>query len=195
MSIRAPLIAVIGSGTQPHTRLSVPLGKWIAERGCHLINGGGQGVMFETAKAFTSIEIKSGLAIGILPAAQSCETEESRANCGAPPGYPNAHIDLPMYSHLHLSGESGKDPASRNHIIILSASIVIALPGGAGTRTEMELALEYKKPLLIISPDKAWKEFANSGAVIVKTAEEAIVWLDQKIPKFLFYMDKQDGQD
>lgn len=182
MTLRRPLIAVIGSGAQPIAQLSVPLGKWIAERGCHLINGGGQGVMSETAKAFVGVQNKSGLAIGILPAAQSCDTVENRAKCDSPSGYPNVHIDLPIYSHLHLSGESGKNPASRNHIIILSANIVIALPGGAGTLTEMELALEYKTPLLIISPDKDWQEFANRGAIIVKTIDEAIVWLNQKIP-------------
>ena len=182
MNARKPLIGVIGSGTQAHNQLSAPLGKWIAESGCHLINGGGMGVMSETAMAFAKVKNKKGLAIGILPSAQPCKSDESRSGHSAPPGYPNSHIDLPIYSHLHLSGNSGKMLASRNHIIILSASIVVALPGGAGTQTEMELALEYKKPLLIISPEKDWEELAKSGAVVAKTVNRAIDWLNQKIP-------------
>ena len=183
MSARKPLIAVIGSGTQPHSQLSIPLGKWIAEHGCHLINGGGHGVMSETAMAFAKVKNKSGVSIGILPSVQNSGAEENRPNFSAPPGYPNPHIELPIYSHLHLSGTEGKKVASRNHIIVLSASIVVALPGGAGTRTEMELALEYKKPLLIVSPDNGWNEFADSGATIARTIDEAIEWLDRNIAK------------
>ena len=183
MRTRKPMVAVIGSGTQPHSQLSAPLGKWIAASGCHLINGGGQGVMSATAMAFARVKNKSGVAIGILPSTHDCGAEENRANFSAPPGYPNSHIELPIYSHLHLSGTGGKSLASRNHIIVLSASIVVALPGGAGTRTEMELALEYKKPLLIVSPDNDWDEFVNSGAAIAGTIVEAIEWLDQNIAK------------
>ena len=37
---------------------------------------------------------------------------------------------------------------SRNHLNVLTADAVVALPGGAGTRSEVELALEYRRPLM-----------------------------------------------
>ena len=37
---------------------------------------------------------------------------------------------------------------SRNHLNVLSADVIVALPGGAGTRPEIELALEYRRRLL-----------------------------------------------
>ena len=37
---------------------------------------------------------------------------------------------------------------SRNHLTVLSADAIVALPGGAGTRSEVELALEYHRPLM-----------------------------------------------
>jgi predicted Rossmann-fold nucleotide-binding protein len=37
---------------------------------------------------------------------------------------------------------------SRNHINVLSADAVVALPGGAGTRSEIDLAKRYGIPLI-----------------------------------------------
>ena len=51
--------------------------------------------------------------------------------------------------------------ASRNHIIILSATSIIALPGGAGTQSEVELAIENKKPLVLLNSSGEWDSFSN----------------------------------
>ena len=87
-------IGVIGSGKDPLTHLSIPLGQWIAEKGFDLVNGGGQGVMAATALAFSQIPEHKGIAIGILPAQNFCDHGEARAAYQSPEGYPNAHIDL-----------------------------------------------------------------------------------------------------
>ena len=83
-----------------------------------------------------SFRLRTGLVIGILP---GCD--------GAPhPGYPNQWVEVPIQTHLPLSGNEGTQPMSRNHLIILSADAVIALPGGAGTSSEVQLAGQYGRP-------------------------------------------------
>ncbi len=72
---------------------------------------------------------------------------------------------------------------SRNSIIILTADGIVAFPGGAGTRSEIQLALEYGKPLLILNPHQEWDEFKNTPAAMVATADEAITWLTKNIFK------------
>src|SRR5262249_16852264 len=63
-------------------------------------------------------------------------------------GYPNAWVEVPIRTHLHLSGPAGEHPRSRNHLVALTATVLVALPGGAGTASEVRLALWYNKPLL-----------------------------------------------
>ena len=53
-----------------------------------------------------------------------------------------------MFTHLHMSGHSGTDPMSRNHINVLSSNVLVALPGGAGTASEVSLALRYGRPVV-----------------------------------------------
>jgi hypothetical protein len=66
----------------------------------------------------------------------------------AKPGYPNDWVEVPIRTHLHLSGPQGEDPRSRNHLIALTADFLVALPGGPGTASEVRLALRYKKPVI-----------------------------------------------
>ena len=90
-----------------------------------------------------------------------------------PSNYPNPYTEITIRTHLHLSGKLGKNMASRNHIIILSADTILALPGEAGTRSEIELAIEYKKPLIIINPNGEWDSFVNRTSM-VKTVVDAV---------------------
>jgi len=132
----------MGSGRREYTELAVPLGEWIASSGCHLLTGGGSGVMAAVSRAFHSVEGRKGRVIGVLPG--TVEAGEP----AAPSGYPNQWVEIPIRTHLPLSGEQGRDPMSRNHLNVLSADVIVALPGGAGTRSEIELALEYRRPLM-----------------------------------------------
>jgi len=47
-----------------------------------------------------------------------------------------------------MSAVSGTEPMSRNHINVLSSNVLVALPGGAGTASEVSLALRYGRPLI-----------------------------------------------
>jgi hypothetical protein len=59
----------------------------------------------------------------------------------APHGYPNPWVEIPVYTHLPVSGMGGLDASSRNHINILTSDVIVALPGSAGTWSEVMLAI------------------------------------------------------
>ena len=143
---RLPVVGVLGSGSDPCETQARELGIWLATIGVHLLTGGGGGVMESVSRAFCSEQGRKGLSIGILPARRDAATGDY---VGPKGGYPNPYVELPVQTHLHLSGSEGTDDLSRNHINILSSNLLIALPGGAGTSSEVRLAVEvYHKPLI-----------------------------------------------
>ena len=178
---KRPCVGVIGSGIEKHSQLSEPVGCWLAEQGCDLINGGGGGVMEAVSQAFAESPGRKGNVIGVIPASGSCDSPDARSAYAPLHGYPNAWVDVPIYTHLPLSGTSGKDIASRNHIIILSADAIVAFPGGAGTRSEIQLSQEYGKPLLILNPNHEWDEFKNTRLSMAENLEDTFQWLAKHI--------------
>jgi uncharacterized protein (TIGR00725 family) len=134
-------VGVLGSGHDPHEALAAGVGRLLAELEVNLLTGGGGGVMAAIGRAFVEARCGRGVCIGIIPCS---ETDPSRPR----DGYPNAFVDLAIYTHLPYSGELGTDPRSRNHINVLSSDALIALPGGAGTRSEITLAVRYGKPVI-----------------------------------------------
>lgn len=135
-------VGVIGSGTDEHEEHARPVGESLAELGVNLLTGGGGGVMKAVSRAFTRAAHR-GICIGIIP----CASPSDRATPKA--GYPNEFVELPIYTHLPLSGEQGTDDLSRNHINVLSCAAIIALPGEAGTAAEVALAVRYGKPVVM----------------------------------------------
>jgi uncharacterized protein (TIGR00725 family) len=183
MNTNLSIIGVIGSGGKTYSELSAPLGQWIAENGFHLINGGGAGTMTAVARAFTEVSNRKGLSLGVAPSDNFCDTVEKRKTYSTPFDYPNPYIEIPIKTHLPLSGDQGLETGSRNHIVVLTANLIVALPGTSGTRSEIQLCLDYKKPLIILDPDGCWTEFKNSSARFVQNVEEAAI----EITKFFQY--------
>jgi uncharacterized protein (TIGR00725 family) len=134
---RLPIVGVMGSGAEPHAERAAEVGRWLAAIGVHLLTGGGGGVMAAVARAFHETPERRGLVIGILPA-------EAFGSATPKRGYPNPWVEIPIFTHL----PSGDDPRSRNHLNVLSADVVIFLPGGAGTAHEAALAVAYGKPAI-----------------------------------------------
>ena len=129
----------MGSGETEHAALAEPLGRWLAREGVHLLTGAGRGVMTAVSRAFCSIAERRGLCIGVVP---------GDASGRAPDGYPNPFVELAIRTHLPLRGPGGGDALSRNHVNVLSSDVIVALPGGAGTRSEVGRALRYSRPLV-----------------------------------------------
>lgn len=137
-----PIVGVMGSANETHAERAVPIGRWLARLGVHILTGGGAGVMMAVSKAFHETPSRKGLVIGIIPSAQA------DARLGAKDDYPNPWVEVPIFTHLHLSGSAGTDPRSRNHINVLTSDAIIALPGGHGTSSEVRLALHYRRPVV-----------------------------------------------
>lgn len=147
MNPRLPIVGVMGSGSVSHAEKASRLGRWLAGRGVHLLTGGGGGVMASVSQAFYEVPDRRGLVLGILRGSEDSALPT--------PGYPNPWVEIPILTHLPLSGIRGTEPLSRNHINILTSQVIVALPGSAGTASEASLAIRYERPIVayIDSPD------------------------------------------
>lgn len=167
---RLPVVGVMGSGTRTHDGLAAPLGRGLARMGVHLLTGGGGGVMTAVSRAFARVEDRAGLVVGVLPggagdgSGSGGESGGTELGGPSPPGYPNPWVELAIRTHLAARGTAGDTPGSRNHVNVLSSDVVVALPGGAGTASEVELALRYGRPLVVLGAAEGAAERAAPGA-------------------------------
>lgn len=169
-SCRRRVVTVIGSGKSADPNCE-PVGRLIAALGCDLLTGGGRGVMEAVSRAFAETTPRSGLVIGILPGhVRPMESVEWRDRTAVeydlPRGYPNEWVELAIYTHLPDSGDEGTLRSSRNHINVLSADAIVALPGREGTQAEMWLAIKYGVPVIAIGDHQ---EMLPDGVVQAKT--------------------------
>ena len=148
------VIGVMGGGVASESVLgdALSVGRLIAENGWVLLNGGRDaGVMAASARGAAEA---GGLVVGVLP---SDDWE-----CIAP------HIDVPILTGM---GDA------RNAINVLSSRVVIALRGGAGTLSEIALALKGGRPVVTVAfpLGDEFEEYRQSGRLTeVRTPEEAI---------------------
>lgn len=137
----------MGSGSDADESRCTELGAWLARQDVHLLTGGGPGVMEAVSRGFFEVSPRAGLVIGVLRG--SSEGDGKTA-----PGYPNPWVELPIRTHLPLSGRQGTDDRSRNHINVLTANILIAMPGSWGTQSEVALAVRYGKRVVAYLQDQ-----------------------------------------
>jgi|GraSoiStandDraft_4_1057263.scaffolds.fasta_scaffold41148_2 predicted Rossmann-fold nucleotide-binding protein len=166
------VVGVMGSGKElerEEKRLAREVGTAIAKLGYHLLTGGGGGSMEAVGQAFLKKKRKllkakrrAGNLISILRAEELPQLNKDgkrtwKANAD------NRLGEIVIRTHLPFSGNEGTDPLSRNHINALTADLVVILPGGSGTLSELQLAWEYGKDIMI---------FVGEGNVGAKTSEE-----------------------
>lgn len=164
-------VGVVGSGSDEHTELAHEIGELLAMLEVNLLTGGGRGVMASVSRAYTQAARKRGICIGIIPCSSTRERDKPKQ------GYPNEFVELPIFTHLPYSGHRGTDDLSRNHINALSCSAIIALPGGAGTATEVALALEYNKPVIVYSADASLTQSFPKAVQRATTIGEVRIFL------------------
>jgi uncharacterized protein (TIGR00725 family) len=95
-----------------------------------------------------------GLTVGILP-----DDDNHRKS---------AYISVPIITGMG---------SARNFINVLSSHIVVACPGGAGTLSEIALALKHGKKVILLDfdPGTGFAAYKKTGELIfVKTPEEVI---------------------
>jgi uncharacterized protein (TIGR00725 family) len=146
---RKPVIAIIGSGRdiEPAVTNARKLGRLVAESGWVLISGGRDDGVMKAANEGAK-KVKQSVTIGILP---NREAEVS------------SDVDVAIVTD---TGEA------RNNIIVLSADVVIACGvDGAGTASEISLAIKNGKPVVLLGASEAASAFfAYIGLDQISTA-------------------------
>ena len=141
-----------GSATAADTSAAYRLGELIAENGWILLNGGrNSGIMDASARGARE---RGGLTVGILP-----DDNLSVAS---------AYVDIPVITGMG---------SGRNIINVLSSDLVVACPGGAGTFSEIALALKHGKPVVLLnfSVGTIFDAYRKAGQLFfAETPEEAV---------------------
>ena len=130
------LIGIIGGRSQNTSeeacRLAEAIGAEIGQRGFGLICGGGDGIMEAACRGCKQAD---GITLGVLKWNHNQDA--------------NPYIDIAIPTSMDLA---------RNNIIVWSACGVIALEGNYGTTSEISLALDIEKPLIVVGDNFLLKE-------------------------------------
>ncbi|HTY45233.1 MAG TPA: TIGR00725 family protein [Patescibacteria group bacterium] len=138
------VVAVIGGRkcTQDVEQLAHDLGKKLVKVVDILVCGGLGGVMVAVCQGFKAA---GGLTIGILP---SYDKKDA-----------NPYVDIAIPTGMGLA---------RNVLVVKSAEVVVALPGEAGTLSEIAYCLQFGIPVISLN---SWD---IPGVIKVGTLEEAV---------------------
>jgi len=142
--MRKKVISVIGGHdcTQEVEQIAKNLGKKLTQVVDILVTGGLSGTMKAVCQGFKA---GGGLTIGILPGYQKSDANE--------------FVDISIPTGLGLA---------RNVLVVKSADIVVALPGRAGTLSEIAYCLQFDLPVISLN---SWE---IKGVIKVNTVDEAI---------------------
>ena len=142
--MRKKIVSVIGgrSCNKEVEQLSHDLGNNLAKVADILVSGGLSGVMKAVCQGFKQ---GGGLTIGILPGYNKEDANE--------------FVDIVIPTGIGLA---------RNVLVVKSAEVVVALPGEAGTLSEIAYCLQFGIPVVSLN---SWD---IKGVIVVKTIEETI---------------------
>jgi uncharacterized protein (TIGR00725 family) len=155
--MRKIIIGVMGVGdkaTSNDLEKAYKLGKMIAQQGWVLLTGGRKaGVMDAASQGAKSVD---GLTIGILPGKDSQGISEA--------------VDIAIFTDMGNA---------RNNINVLSSDVIIACGIGAGTVSEIALALKSHKKVILLNEDAEsklfFKKLSPDNIYIVENLESAIL--------------------
>lgn len=151
--MRKMIIGVIGGHNCSNEveQIAQNLGKNLAKVVDFIVCGGLSGVMESVCQGFKT---GGGLTIGIIPGYNKDDA--------------NQYIDIVIPTGLGLA---------RNVLVVKSADIIIALPGEAGTLSEIAYALQFHIPIISL---RSWD---IPGVIRVNTVEEVMSEVRKIIPK------------
>ena len=147
--MRKKIISVIGGHecTAEVEQIAQELGKKLAKVVGILVSGGLGGTMKAVCAGFKA---GGGLTIGIIPSYNKKDANES--------------VDIVIPTGLGFA---------RNVLVVRSAEVVVALPGEAGTLSEVAYALQFGIPVVSLN---SWE---IKGVIKVKTVEEAVAKVNE----------------
>ncbi|MEL7244623.1 MAG: TIGR00725 family protein [Cyanobacteria bacterium J06573_2] len=154
--MRKIIIGVMGVGekaTSNDLENAYKLGQFIAQQGWILLTGGREaGVMNAASQGAKSL---GGLTIGILPSKDDKNISEA--------------VDIAIFTDMGNA---------RNNINVLSSDVIVACGMGAGTASEIALALKSNKKVILLSEDEEskifFKKLSPNNIYIVENVEAAI---------------------
>ncbi|QFY43996.1 cytochrome [Candidatus Methylospira mobilis] len=152
--MRRFIVGVMGQGEgadEPALAQARELGALIAGEGWIVLSGGrDSGVMRAVNQG--AKQIPGSLTLGILPSSVVA---------------PSPDIDIVVVTDMHNA---------RNNINVLSSDVVVACgPAGAGTASEIALALKAEKPVILLSPD------AEAKALFLKLGQGRVYISDTPV--------------
>ncbi len=153
---RPPVILVSGAA-MPRPRdllLAEEVGRLLAEAGAVLLSGGREGVM---EAACRGARTAGGTTLAILPGSDAAESP------------PNPHVLFAVFTGMGVA---------RNAILVRTADAVIAIGGGWGTLSEIALARNLDRPVVLLeSWDLAAPDPERSAPPPrASDAREAVAW-------------------
>jgi hypothetical protein len=148
--MRKPIVGVVGPGDEAGDKdidFAEELGRCIAQAGWITLSGGRNvGVMDAVNRGACA---GGGLTVGILPTTEKEKTSQ--------------YVDIAIVTDMG---------SSRNNINALTSDVVIACGMGAGTASEISLALKaHKNVILLGAPESARKFFGELGGKLVSFAD------------------------
>ncbi|WP_354636255.1 TIGR00725 family protein [Planktothricoides raciborskii] len=159
--MKKTIVGIMGpslGATEINLKNAYKLGKLIAENGWVLLTGGRKSGVMDAA----SLGAKSanGLTIGILPEADTQNISDA--------------VDIAIVTGMG---------SARNSINVLSSDVVIACGIGAGTVSEIALAIKANKPVILLNNEPESQVFLQylspKNVMIVTAPEEAIAQVRQ----------------
>ena len=147
--MRKTVIGVMGprEAKDADLKSAFELGRLIAKEGWILLSGGGnEGVMEAVNKGAKQ---EGGTTVGIIWLDHTLDTSDS--------------VDIAIVSGMG---------SARNNINVLSSDVVVACGLGAGTASEIALALKARKPVVLLSQEELTKTFFKKlGKELVSQAD------------------------
>lgn len=162
--MRKIIIGVMGPGNASPTeeQNAYDLGQLIAQNNWVLLTGGrNMGVMQAASRG---AKAANGLTVGILPTADASGLAET--------------IDLAIFTDMG---------SGRNNINVLSCDVVVACGMGAGTASEVALALKANKPVVLLNDNPESQHFfcslSPTSVFIAQTPQQAITFVQDVLGK------------
>ncbi len=160
------VIGVMGgaAASSATERMAHELGRLIAEHTWVLLNGGrSAGVMAASA---AGAHAAGGLVVGVLP-------DEHIHGM-------SLDVDIPILTGM---GDA------RNVINVLSSRVIVALPGGAGTISEVAHALKFNRPVVTLGLELGdlFSEHRTRGILVsVSTPTQAVAAVEAFLERTVF---------
>ena len=157
------IIGVMGPGekaTAKDIEVAYEIGKLVAMEDWVLLTGGRNvGVMDAACKGAKEAK---GLTIGILP------TDEKETFSEA--------VDIAIITGMN---------SARNNINVLSSNVVVACGIGAGTTSEIALAIKANKKVILINQDSQdfFKKIGGENIIIVHSPKEVITSIKELLER------------